>query len=94
MADIKTRDVRRGEIRMLDRHGSMTHRMKNVAVRAKENTINERWSDDSSSSSFAIDQTMNGSKRVAIMAVESAKREYAKGHHPKVCCCRRRSRLV
>jgi len=58
MADIKTRDVRRGEIRALDRPGAMTHRMKSVAVRAKENTVNDRRGDESSSSSFAIDKSM------------------------------------
>ena len=88
MADIKTRDVRRGEIRSLDRSSAMTHRMKNVAVRAKENTVSERRSDESSSSSFAIDRTIRGSEeaihtargseRVAINAVDRAKREYGK----------------
>ena len=89
MADIKTRDVRRGEIRALDRPGAMTHRMKNVAVRAKENTVNDRRGDESSSSSFAIDKSLRSGleaaynsarvgERVAITAVDSAKREYAK----------------
>lgn len=83
MADIKTRQVNKGTIKSLDRASSMTHRMKDVAVRAKEKTVNDRRGEESSSSSFATEKMMRAVKRGAAVAggttenaVRRAYREY------------------
>ena len=82
MADIKTREINRGSIKTLDRATSTTHRMKNVAIRAKSETANERKNEENSSS-FATDRTMSAGERSVYTAagateltVRRAYREY------------------
>lgn len=43
MADIKTKQVNKGTIKTLDCASSMTHRIKDVAVSAKENIDLRKW---------------------------------------------------
>ena len=57
MADIKTREINKGTIKSLDRASSMKHRIKTASIRAKSEMVQDRKSDENSSS-FATDRIM------------------------------------
>ena len=55
MVDIKTRDVKKGSIKTLDRAASSMNRLKNETIRSKASEIRGRHNDDESESQYAPD---------------------------------------
>ncbi len=65
MAEIKTRDVVSGAIKVLDRSAITGQRMKDAYVRAREKAEHSTCSSESSSEESASDQVQNGSAAIA-----------------------------
>lgn len=82
MARIKTREVNKGTIKSLDRASSMKRRIKTASIRAKLEMVQERKSDENSSS-FATDRIVRVEEEGAAVtgratetAVRRAYRDY------------------
>ena len=65
MAEIKTRDVVSGTIKVLDRSAITGQRMKDAYVRAKEKAEHSTCSSESSGEESASDQVQNGAVAIA-----------------------------
>ena len=75
MPDIKTRDVVKGTVKVIDKSAVAAERMKDAYVRTKDKAEHGVFAAESSPEEYAADRTLTG--------VETAAHEGCKGHQAK-----------
>lgn len=82
MPDIKTRDVVKGTVKVIDKSAVAAERMKDAYVRTKDKAEHGVFAAESSPEEYAADRTLTGTETAAHEAAHGLDKAYRKGVKP------------
>ena len=83
MKDIKTRKKSIGTIRMIDRASMLSYRMKQAALKAKDQTAGFRSEDERNESAYAEEHTLSLAGSGAVVSGDVAVKSFKESWHVK-----------
>ena len=83
MKDIKTREKSIGTIRTIDRASMLSYRMKQAALKAKDQTAGFRAEDERNESAYAEESTLNLAGSGAVLSKDAAVKSFKEAKHVK-----------